>query len=69
VRAAIAARVAAQLDTDPDLHVALHKGRLGELRVSVDGTDVADSSRRWYPTPHSVVERVRRHVAASPPDC
>jgi len=58
----IAARVAAQLEGDATLDVRKVKGGLGELRVTVDGTDVVDTNRLWYPTPTSVVERVRAHL-------
>jgi hypothetical protein len=54
--------VAAQLGRDPTLDVHRHKGGLGELRVSVDGTDVVDTSRLWYPSPASVVDRVQAHL-------
>jgi len=57
--------VAAQLDKDANLEVRRHKGHLGELRVAVDGTDVVDNNPLWYPTPASVVERVRAYVAQS----
>ena len=61
----IAARVAAQLSTDETLEVHRQRGGLGELRVSVDGVDVVDTSRLLYPTPTSVVEKVRAHLAAT----
>jgi hypothetical protein len=54
--------VAAQLAGDPALQVVRRKGRLGELRVSVDGTDVVQTNMLWYPTPASVVARVRAHL-------
>lgn len=63
----IAARVAAQLTADPTLDVCRTKGGLGELRVTVDGTEVVDTNRLWYPTPNSVVAKVRAHLAAPPP--
>jgi len=59
----IAARVAAQLAADPALDVHRRKGGLGELRVVVDGARVVDTNRLWYPTPSSVVERVRAHLS------
>ena len=43
-----------------------HKGGLGELRVAVDGRDVVDSNRLWYPSPRSVVDRVRAHLREAP---
>lgn len=55
----IAARVAAELSADPSLDVHRTTGGLGELRVQVDGEDVVDTHRLWYPTPASVVERLR----------
>jgi hypothetical protein len=58
--------VAAQLATDESLDVTRHRGGLGELRVVVDGIDVVDSSRLWYPTPTSVVERVRGWLRRQP---
>jgi hypothetical protein len=51
--------VAAQLATDRTLDVRRQRGGLGELRVVVDGTDVVDTKRLWYPTPSSVTARVR----------
>jgi hypothetical protein len=63
----IAARVAAKLSEDPELEVRRHRGRFGELRVTVDGSDVVDTSRFGYPTPGSVVERVRAHLARASP--
>jgi hypothetical protein len=59
--------VAAQLGTDPDLHVVRRKGGLGELRVVVDGRDVVDTNRLWYQTPRSVVDEVRRYLASQAP--
>lgn len=57
--------MAAQLASDATLEVRRQKGGLGELRVAVDGTDVVDANRLWYPTPSSVVERVRAALRAS----
>ena len=61
MKAAIAARVAAEIGREPDVQVKREKGGLGELRVSVDGVDVVDTNRLWYPTPSSVVAKVRAH--------
>lgn len=55
----IAARVAADLEHDRDVQVETKKGGLGELSVDVDGKRVFTGSRIWYPTPTSVVEKVR----------
>ena len=63
----IAARVAAQLSRDPNLEVRREKGGLGELRVAVDGLDVVDSSRFWYPTPSSVLAKIHTHLESSVP--
>lgn len=61
----IAARVAAELTADPALDVHQQTGGLGELRVQVDGADVVDTNRLWYPTPASVVARVNAYLASS----
>jgi hypothetical protein len=58
--------VAAQLTEDPALEVHRRKGKLGELRVAVDGTDVVDTL--LYPLPGTVVARVRSYLAAAGPD-
>ena len=57
--------MAAALARDPALEVRRLRGGLGELRVVVDGADVVDTNRLWYPTPGSVVERVRAYLRAS----
>jgi len=59
--------VAAQFGGDPTLDVHRERGALGELRVVVDGTEVVDTPVLSYPTPTSVVKRVRAHLAASAP--
>jgi hypothetical protein len=56
--------VAAQLSTDPSLTVTRTRGDLGELRVAVDGADVVTTNPFGYPTPASVVARVREHLTA-----
>ena len=58
----LAARVAATLAQDGTLAVERHRGGLGELRVDVDGMTVVDTNRLWYPTPTSIVEKVRAHL-------
>ena len=58
----IAARVAAVLSKDTTLRVRREKGGMGELRVAVDGNDVVDSNRLWYPKPSSVVNKVRSYL-------
>ena len=61
----IASRVAAQLSNDPDLKVERKSGGFGELRVSVDGTDVVDTNMLAYPSPTSVVTKVRDYLAVA----
>lgn len=56
---AIAARVAAELKTDPRLHVATTSGSMGELTVVINGTDEVRASRFTYPRPSTVVRKVR----------
>ena len=63
----IVARVAAELSADPSLDVHRHTGGLGELRVQVDGADVVDTHRLWYPTPASVLDRVKVYLGAARP--
>ena len=55
----IAARVAEDLREQPDLTVETISGGLGELSVDLDGVRVFSSSRLWYPTPGSVIKKVR----------
>jgi hypothetical protein len=59
--------VAAQLANEPGVEVNRTKGHLGELRVVVDGTDVIETNPLWYPTPSSVVARIRSYLRESPP--
>lgn len=63
----IAARVAAELSANPALDVHRQSGGLGELRVQVDGIDVVDTHRLWYPTPASVIGRVQTYLSAGEP--
>jgi hypothetical protein len=57
--------VAAQLEDDARLDVTRQRGRLGELTVQVDDARVVDS--HWYPSPSSIVERVKAHVGRATP--
>jgi len=50
--------VAAELQ-GPDVKVERVRGKLGELRVSVDGRDVYVGNRLLYPRPSKVVAAVR----------
>ncbi|HSJ13599.1 MAG TPA: hypothetical protein VK939_04235 [Longimicrobiales bacterium] len=52
--------MAAQLAADPSLDVHRRKGKFGELRVAVDGSDVVDTL--LYPMPASVVAKVRAYL-------
>lgn len=54
--------MAAQLSKNGELDVRREKGRLGELRVAIDGEDVVDSSVFAYPTPGAVVKKVQLHL-------
>lgn len=54
----IAARVAAQLE-GPDVRVERVRGKIGELRVSVDGRDAYRGHPLLYPRPSKVVAAVR----------
>lgn len=55
----IAARVAADLESEPNVSVQTVRGGLGELSVDVDDARVFTGSRLWYPTPGKVVEKVK----------
>lgn len=55
---AIAARVAAQLQ-GPDVKVERARGKLGELRVTIDGQDAYRGNRLLYPRPSKVVAAVQ----------
>jgi len=56
----IAARVAAAFENDSDVQVAIVKGGLGELSVSLDGKKVIDTNRLLYPRPSKIVNDIRR---------
>jgi hypothetical protein len=62
VKTAIAARVAAELRKQPAVDVTVERGSLGELTVWVDGHEIVNSSRFWYPNPWTVMRRVREAV-------
>lgn len=55
----IAARVAADLSRDSNVAVEMVKGGLGELRVDVNEQRVFTGNRLLYPTPGSVIKKVR----------
>ena len=55
----IAARVAADLEKESNVEVKTIKGGLGELSVDVNGKQVYSANRLWYPSPASVLKKVR----------
>jgi len=59
VKKSIAARVAADLRREENVTVETVKGGFGELSVDVNGNRVFNGSRLWYPTPTSVIQKVR----------
>jgi hypothetical protein len=56
--------VVAELSKNPALRVERKRGRVGELRVAVDGKDVYEAAFPGYPTPASVVKRIERYLSA-----
>jgi len=54
--------VAAELRKEPAVDVTVQRGGLGELTILVDGREIVDSSRFWYPNPWTVMRRVREAV-------
>jgi hypothetical protein len=58
--------VAADLKQDAEVEVQTKKGGLGELSVDVNAQRVFTGSRLWYPTPTSVVKKVRAALAQLP---
>ena len=55
----IAARVAAQLNDEPDIEARIAKGALGELSVQVDGEEIVRTNLLWYPMPSTVVKKAK----------
>ena len=47
-----------------DLEVEVVKGGLLELSVEIDDEKVIETNRFWYPTPGSVLKKVRAALAA-----
>ena len=62
VKTAIAARVAAEMRKEPGVLVTSERGGLGELSVTVDGREIVNSNRFWYPNLWSMMRRLRRAV-------
>jgi hypothetical protein len=58
----IATRVVAQLTADSNLRARREKGSFGELRVAIDGVDVFAANALWYPTPSTVIAKIRSHL-------
>ena len=44
---------------EENVEVALERGGLGEFSVTVDGEKVVNTNRLLYPSPSSVIKRVR----------
>jgi hypothetical protein len=62
----LAARVAAALREDPALRVERRGGRLGELRISVDGVTAVEAPVFWWPRPSTLVAALREWLARHP---
>ena len=56
--------MAAELRRDPGVSVETVRGKLGELRVSIDDQDVVKTNRLLYPLPGPVVDKVRERLRA-----
>jgi hypothetical protein len=50
---------------EPGVEVTMEKGRVGDLIVTLDGREVASSSRFGYPNPWTFMRRVREAVRAA----
>ena len=59
----MASRVAARLQRENNVPVEMVRGGLGEFSVYLDDRKVIDTNRLWYPTPNTVVEKVRSLLA------
>ena len=55
--------MAARLQRENNVPVETVRGGLGEFSVYLDDRKVIDTNRLWYPTPNTVVEKVRSLVA------
>ena len=51
------------MQRDGGVEVETVKGGLGELSVSIGDRKVVDTNRLWYPTPGSVLKKVRAALA------
>ena len=54
--------MAADLKKEDDLTIDLVKGGLGELSVRLDDRDIYKGNPLWYPTPASVIKKVRAAI-------
>lgn len=59
----MAARVAARLEEEKDVHVETVKGGLGEFSVFIDGRKVIDTNRLWYPSPSRIISRTKAFLS------
>jgi hypothetical protein len=64
----MAARVAAELSKAPGVNAVIVRGGLGEFSVNLDGRQILDTNRFWYPTPGKVIAKVRAELLAQPSD-
>jgi hypothetical protein len=62
----MATRVAAELSKENDLEVQTTRGGFGEFSVSIDGQEVIDTNRLWYPTPSKIVTKTRALLVEQP---
>ena len=53
----------AELKKEGGVEVEMVRGGLGELSVSIDDRKVVNTNRLWYPTPGSVLKKVRAALA------
>ena len=59
----MASRVAAQLRKENDAQVETVRGGLGEFSVHIDGRNVIDTNRLWYPSPSKIVKKIQALLA------
>jgi hypothetical protein len=62
VKKLIAARVADELNREPEVETKMIRGHLGELSVTVDGEQVYDTNPLWYPLPSQVLKKVKQRL-------
>ena len=51
------------MKNEPDVHVVLVKGGLGEFSVSIEDRKCIEEMRFWYPRPSRIVATVRAILA------